>query len=606
MRYSVIKTLLILLSLLMMSAAVLAECQQQECWALQIGSYRLHANAKHQLDRLSTQFSHRVSLTPYRRHDVTLYVVRIEQLSFAQMSSIKAQLKQQGYRILPIKKSYPAPSLHNPVNVTLPTARTFLHLESVPRQEPKAAEIKIKGKSLKPIDKVKTLHLAERDAVLLALRYNPQVKNAEIDRILQKYHLQQAARNFQWQYRLSASTSYTTSKFDGTKLKDSESYQVNPSASRKTLLGSTIDISLPQTWPPRGHQPSAQITLTQPLLRGLNREIIEKGVNDALDNERVNRLQLKRQIMDVVASVLKAYRSLIQANNSVAIAEKSLHEAEKTYRNNAVQIRLGKIAKTVNISQKSQIASLKLRLLRAKNQRDQTRQNLLSLLGLDPDLKIQVPKNVDISHWQQPGLEEAIDQGIAHNISYQSQLISYKKNKRALAKARDDMRWKLDFNASLNLGNPGAPGIGFPKVSNGKNYSQTVGLSLDVPIDDLDLKVGLASANIQLRKDAVNLYQAQRELISRVKNAITDLTSTSLQLEMAQQTVSLKQQVYDVYQVKLSLGKGSDLDALEAQNALIDAQDSLINTKISFLNAITDLHVLLGSLLDEWKITIDY
>lgn len=570
---------------------------QPASWSIHMGSFHHQVHAR----RLQQDLAHRLHQPVNIKKLGEYYVVLIEDKDYPQVATLKLQLKQMGFPDTAIKKAYVKPSLHNEVNVNVPAVKTFLHAHRLPRTRPQPAIIHMQGQ--KPIQQ--QMVLSQRDAVLIALRHNPQVTNAEIDRIIQKYQLQQAAREFQWQYDLTASTSYATSRIDGKRQRDNESYRINPSASRKTLLGSTLDVTIPQSWP-SGHQPAATVTLSQPLLRGLNREVIEKGVNDALDNEKINKLQLKQQIMDVVARVLKTYRSLILANNNVDIAKQSLKEAQKTYTNNAAQIRLGKLAETVNISQKSQIANLKLALLRARNNQTQTRQTLLSLLGLDPNIIIQVPKDITLKKITVPELQHAIDMGLAHNTVFQTRLISYKKDKRSFVKAKDETRWRLDLNASVDIGNAGAPGRGFPKLVNGKNYAQRVGLTLSVPVDDLDRKVNLVNSEIMLHKDAVNLHQAQRDLISQIKNSMTDLQSILLQLELAKQTVELKRKVYEIYQVKLRLGEGSDLDALDAQNALIAAQNNLISTKISYLNALTDLYVLLGGLLDEWKISIVY
>jgi hypothetical protein len=51
--------------------------------------------------------------------------------------------------------------------------------------------------------KLHYLHL--REAILLALRYNPNIRNAELDRIIQRYQLRLAYNEFELQYALAGS-----------------------------------------------------------------------------------------------------------------------------------------------------------------------------------------------------------------------------------------------------------------------------------------------------------------------------------------------------------------------------------------------------------------
>ena len=49
------------------------------------------------------------------------------------------------------------------------------------------------------LEKKRKLKLGLREAVMLALRYNPNVVNQEIDRIVQRYNLRAAEYEFEWQ-----------------------------------------------------------------------------------------------------------------------------------------------------------------------------------------------------------------------------------------------------------------------------------------------------------------------------------------------------------------------------------------------------------------------
>ena len=61
----------------------------------------------------------------------------------------------------------------------------------------------------------KMLKLTLHEAILLALRYNPNIQNAELDRIIQRYQLRLAHNAFELQYALAGSAAIERSHYDG-------------------------------------------------------------------------------------------------------------------------------------------------------------------------------------------------------------------------------------------------------------------------------------------------------------------------------------------------------------------------------------------------------
>src|SRR5690349_19776255 len=69
--------------------------------------------------------------------------------------------------------------------------------------------------------------LTLNDAILLALRYNPNIKNAEIQRIVDKFSLRVAENNYELNYALSGAANYNHSAQGGT-VSESNNYSLTP------------------------------------------------------------------------------------------------------------------------------------------------------------------------------------------------------------------------------------------------------------------------------------------------------------------------------------------------------------------------------------------
>src|SRR5882762_5038319 len=82
--------------------------------------------------------------------------------------------------------------------------------------------------------------LTLRDAVLLALRYNPSVQNEEIQRIVDKFNLRLAQNEYEVNYALTGSANYNnTTQSNATSI--SNTYTLTPTATlNRTPYGTTF------------------------------------------------------------------------------------------------------------------------------------------------------------------------------------------------------------------------------------------------------------------------------------------------------------------------------------------------------------------------------
>ena len=162
------------------------------------------------------------------------------------------------------------------------------------------------------------LQLSIREAILLALRYNPNIQNAELDRIIQRYQLRLAHNEFELQYALSASGVTQKTTFNGVGSARSNSFLASPELSLKTKLGTQATLTMPNNVAPdNGYSPLLGLSVTQPLLRGFGKSVNETALLDAIDNDWLNKLNLQQSVIDQITQVILSYRSLILSGNNL-------------------------------------------------------------------------------------------------------------------------------------------------------------------------------------------------------------------------------------------------------------------------------------------------
>lgn len=456
----------------------------------------------------------------------------------------------------------------------------------------------------------KVRHLKLREAILLALRYNPNIQNAELDRIVQRYQLRLAHNEFELQYALAGSAAIEKSRYSGVGNATTHNYVATPEFSLKTKEGSQIALGMDNNVEAIGnYNPLLNLSFKQPLLRGFGRAANEAGLLNAMDNEWLNKLNLQQSVIDQITQVIMAYRSLVLSGNNLQNQRLQLQEAKASYDINKQKIAAGQLEPTANVQQSYQIESLNLMVEQAENDFKTAAQDLLQTIGLDPDLRLAVPSDLSLEKVPVPSVDEAIRQALTHNTQYLALKMAFRADKRAYEVAKNQQLWQLDLNANVQTGtttnvDSNAPGL--RGIYNGQNLIESAGVTLTIPLHDIGRRNQLITAKIRLEKDRLNLIAAKRALITTIKNTITTIESQAKRYDLAKRQVTLAGEAYVLEKKKQQAGIASALDVNNTQNQLIHAQMGLIGAKIAYLNQLSALQRLLGTTLQHWNIKLRY
>lgn len=452
----------------------------------------------------------------------------------------------------------------------------------------------------------KPLKLTIREAVLLALRYNPNIQNAELDRIIQRYQLRLAHNEFELQFALAGSASIEKSRFSGIGNATTHSFIGTPEIGLKTKSGGQISLSMDNNVAPIGnYNPLLNLSYTQPLLRGFGKSVNEAALLNAEDTDWLNKLNLKQSVIDQITQVISSYRNLIARGNNSQNQQQQLAEAKVTHENNKKRIAAGQLEPTGNIQQEYQIESLSLSAEQAENDFKTSAQDLLQTIGLDPDLKLSVPDDINLDKIEIPDLQKSISLALNKNTAYIALEIAARADKRAYDVAKNQQLWQLDLKANSQAGtisSVDSVNKGFRGIYNGQNVSSSAGIFLTIPVNDLNRRNQIITAKVRLEKDRLNLITAKRALITLIKNTINNIESQAKRYKLAKRQVDLANQSYELEKKRQQAGITSARDVNLSQNQLLTAKAGLISAKIAYLNELSALERVLGTSLDSWHI----
>ncbi|WP_420795225.1 TolC family protein [Legionella moravica] len=454
------------------------------------------------------------------------------------------------------------------------------------------------------------LRLSIREAILLALRYNPNIQNAELDRIIQRYQLRLAHNEFELQYALGAQGMIQKSTFDGVGTSSTNTFLASPELGLKTKLGTKGSLAIDNNvGVNNSYNPVLNFSVTQPLLRGFGSSVNEAGLLDAMDNEWINKLSLQQSVVDQITQVIIAYRALILSGNNLQNQRLQLEEAKKSYQINEKKIEAGQLEPTGNIQQSYQIESLSLLVEQGENDFKTAAQDLLQTIGLDPEMHLSVPSDVTLNELVVPDLQQSIDLALNHNVQYLAHKMALRADERAYKVAKNQQLWQLDLSANVQSGTVNdvtGTNTGVRGIYNGNNITESARVTLTVPLNDIGRRSQLISAKLKLEKDRINLIAAKRALVTHITNTINSIQSLAKRYELAKKQVQLAEKSYALEKKKQQAGISSALDVNNTQNQLIQAQSGLIGAKIAYLNQLSALQRTLGTTLDYWQIKLRY
>lgn len=432
------------------------------------------------------------------------------------------------------------------------------------------------------------------EALILALRNNPAVHSARLQRINDKWALELADYAFQPHFTLSGNVSFIEGEQPG--------YLVNPGVTLNNRIGTQLSIN--NTTNLQGQQ-QEEITLVQPLLRGFG-IVNEFPWLNAQDNEIIAQLNYKNSIIDIVTQVINTYRQVVQDENNLIVQQKTLKREEETAHQYELRVKAGKMAPSELLQEQANLANTQLDSLRQKNATQQDYQTLLDTLGLSPNSKLKVDTKINFRAYKPPSQEQAIEIALNNNVAYVSQKIQLNSTDRAVITAKNDLWWQLDVTAETSFATSSGtiPIINSFQELSTSSTGPSATIQLSIPIRDLDRKAALVNAKVALAQAQDSLEQSKRSLIRQVINSLNNLSNQLEQLKLAESGLELQRKNLAAEQIKQQYGQATALNVNIIQDQLLRQELDFVNSQISYLNSVTEFENLLGITLDEWGIKL--
>ncbi len=376
------------------------------------------------------------------------------------------------------------------------------------------------------------------------------------------------------------------------------------------------------------------LSLNQPLLRDFGWRFSTLLVRVARNAREQSIYQYEAQVASIILQVEQAYWNLVQAIENIRVQEKGLAASRELQRQNEGKYNVGTLPQTAVLEARADVARLDANLIQAHTAQELARDNLRALLNyrepgtnalvmIDPaDEPKVVPYDVD--------LERSLSTALQSRPELIAAQLAIKGSGMMLKVAENQLLPRL--NAVGTLGTNGLSGgrvvtqttdattgevttlvnpyngpyeDSLNRSFDGRYYSYSAGVTLEIPIGNAQAKADYARSRIDLESSQRQLQQEQESVTLEVKSAVTSLLSDLKSIEATRIARQLAEENVRNQQARYDVGLATTKDLLDFQNQLTQAQAAEVQSLTGYNVDLARLRLAEGTLLESRNVVVD-
>jgi outer membrane protein TolC len=443
--------------------------------------------------------------------------------------------------------------------------------------------------------------LSLADAVAIATANNREYKTEKEQLYLTVLALTLKRHNFARQW---------LGTFDGQYARGAEdeeiSYEAETGFSQLLADGAAVSVNIGLDWarfltgsPGTSLASVLSGTITQPLLRGAGRRIVQEELTQS-EREALYRIRsFNRFRKGFVVSIVSAYYRVLQQKDAVTNAENNYRRVLESKERLEMEAEAGRRSR-IDVDEAGQNA------LRAENTLVQAKESYeRGLDGFKIDLALPTDADIELDQNELKALEKlgigqpdytsesAVETALLRRLDLANSRDKVDDAVRKIAVAEDNLRAELNLVGSTSVNSKGKTDFGTLQFQDG---SYTLGIESDLPFDR-------KSERNAYRRSLITLIQQQRQYEAdtdniklAVRRTYRQLQETSDRYNIQKNSLKLAEQRVESNKLLLDAGRVEVRILLDSQDALLAAQDNVTKALVEHLVAKLSLYQDVGIL----------
>ena len=376
------------------------------------------------------------------------------------------------------------------------------------------------------------------------------------------------------------------------------------------------------------------ITFSQPLLQNRGSYVNRLTVMMGRSKLRISEYGLRNQMLGLVSAAESAYWDVVSARESLKVAIGARDVSAEFLKLSQKQLELGALSPLDIYNPQQQLATNEVSVAQARftlTQREDALRKQISA-DLDPQVRnlplvltdsaemaldsINFEKESVIQQAMQnrPDLKQATQSLDVDDLSIQQARNGLLPNLALLGSYSTQGRGGIFFQktnvfnqgvaSSIITSQPGGLTDALGQMFGFGFSTYQFGLRLALPIRNRSASADMADAVVRKKQDALTLRTTEQTIRLDILNAITNVESSKESVKLAKVARDFAQKALDAENKKYELGTELSQNVLLAQNALAQAESTVVTNEIALRKNLLNLLVKVGTLLEERNIVI--
>jgi outer membrane protein TolC len=354
------------------------------------------------------------------------------------------------------------------------------------------------------------------------------------------------------------------------------------------------DVATGNAWDALSH---LSLNITQPILRGFGEDIVKEPLTQAERNVLYQARSYERFRRTFAVDVAQRFFRVLEQVDRLANEQANYENLTRLRERNEALAEAGRLT-DIQVDQARQDEfSAEDRLVAAQRDLAAGLDDLKFVLGLPVQTKLVLTENGLRTMEAWPALTDelpedvAVRLGLAKRLDHLTTLDRVADAERGVHVAADALRMGLDVSAAgavTSIDRPGKLRI--------DDSTWRVDLALDLPIDRIPERNAYRSACIDLAASHRAADESADLVTSELRDSLRSLEAARASYRIQSGSVTLAQRRVESAVLNLDAGRASTRDVLEAQESLLDAQNTaagaLTDTILAGLFLYRDMELL--------------
>lgn len=309
------------------------------------------------------------------------------------------------------------------------------------------------------------------------------------------------------------------------------------------------------------------VVLSQPLFTGGRAIAGYRIAKQGIQGSQQGLSDVKEQLLFDVA---QGYYRVLKARKNVAIEESEVKRLEAHRRDSDKRVQVGEVTKTVLLRSEAELSGAKASLIREQNAFETAKDRLSFLTKMPRELILEEPPLLDLPL---EGEEELVRQALKNRPDLAQQRINEKIALQEVKVAKGTFYPSFTLEGHYSWIDQDPAGSFLVK----RDASALV--RMDFPIFEGGLrKAEVSQAHSKVRETELSLHFLREEIAIEVRKDLLDLASVTSALQNLKDQLLFARDNFNLVSRQFAVGLATNIDVLDANATLKDAERFYANT----------------------------